>query len=66
MLLICVKRTPTLEVRLSVKIRRVCVFMYTRIWWGGSLSYVIFQYSPLPLPAAVESYCVKSEALHAC
>ena len=62
-LLIYVKRTPTLEVRFLVKIRRVCV--YACVGGGGSLSYVIFQYSPLPLLAAVESYYVKSETLHA-
>jgi len=65
MLLIYVKRTPTLEVPFSVKIRRVCVYVYVE-GGGGSLSYGIFQYSPLPLPAAVESYYVKNETLHAC
>ena len=63
-LLIYVKRTPTLDVRFSVQIRRVCVCVCGGA--GGSLTYVIFQYSPLPPPANVESYYEKSETLHAC
>jgi hypothetical protein len=72
MLLIYIKRAPTLKVRFSVKIRRVCMCARAcaraRVCTcvvRASLSYVIFQYS-LPLRAAVESYYVKSETLHAC
>lgn len=36
MLLIYVKRTPTLEVPFSVKIRRVCVYVYVE---GGGVHY---------------------------
>jgi hypothetical protein len=66
MLLIYAKRTPKLEVRFSVKIRCLCFYVYVVGGRGGSLSYVMFQYSPLPPPAAVESYYVKSETLRAC